>query len=431
MTAGLLNANTTNMKKGFSLLVSLCSLVGFAQSSAEVCEEKQSSVRETILLRHVDEAKKLYQEWYKECPSQRDAQFEVRMELLDYALAEDFPDPAKAVDGYAAYVQPIYAEFPHRKNELLKKEAYGLYLLQAPKAKVLPKFDEAFAGNPQSFLSDELRVYFEVASQGWTATDWKQLLQLQDKLELFIHADGRLDGKAAQNYYRLLNDMQQLNNRLVPQDSIVPYYQRQQENYAKNADWYRMVLTRLDNKGLRLNDFTREVAETSFKLAPNRTAAEILGLYYYQKGQPELAEEWYLKAISRMSDKSQIADLYFNLGTTICMGTDKAKAKQYLIKAAETSKEKINAYILLAQMYQSAKKECANTPQEEAALSLLAARALDKVMAAQPSMKESLSATKAKYMTGFPTKEELKKNKWNGKSVAIGCWINETVPFDK
>lgn len=420
------------MKKGYCFLVSLCSFIGLAQPASDACDQLKTQVREAILMNHIGESEKLYHNWYKDCPTAREEQFQLRMELMDYALVEKFTDEKTALADLEKYMQTIKAEYPNKRMEIQLKEAYAMSLFQAPNAQVYKKLDEVFTTNPQAFtLGDHFFVYYESASRDWKAEDWKKILQFADKVELFFYADGRLESKEARNYTALTRKMQEQFMGFVPKDSVVPYYRKQHEEYYKNADWHRMVLDRLEGKGLRLDLFTMTIAERGYELRPNRRSAELLGLINYQNGNTLEAEQWYLKAIKQMNAPSDIASVYFNLGSSVMLGSDKAKAKKYLNLAAETSKEKASALVVLAQMYQAAQAECATTDQEKHALSLLAARTLDRAIALSPSMKESLEKSKGTYLEKFPTAEEMKKNKWRGKTVHIGCWIDENVIFDK
>ena len=87
------------------------------------------------------------------------------------------------------------------------------------------------------------------------------------------------------------------------------------------------------------------------------------------------------------------------------------------------------AYLYLAQMYVNNTKDCAKSDLEKKAVYNLAIQTLDKANIAEPRLKPTADKMKADYISKSLTASEISKAKMDGKSLTIGCWINETINF--
>jgi hypothetical protein len=59
----------------------------------------------------------------------------------------------------------------------------------------------------------------------------------------------------------------------------------------------------------------------------------------------------------------------------------------------------------------------------------LAIQTLRKANLADPKLQPTADKMVANYASQSLTQDEINKAKMNGKSLNIGCWINETVTF--
>ncbi len=87
------------------------------------------------------------------------------------------------------------------------------------------------------------------------------------------------------------------------------------------------------------------------------------------------------------------------------------------------------AYLFLSNLYANASQECGKTDFEKKAINYLAIQTAQKATVAEPKMKSAADKVAEKLAAKSLTQAEITKEKMNGKSLTIGCWINETITF--
>ncbi len=87
------------------------------------------------------------------------------------------------------------------------------------------------------------------------------------------------------------------------------------------------------------------------------------------------------------------------------------------------------AYLFLSEMYANSADECGTTETQKKTVYYLAIETLKKALAAEPRLKPTVDKMSSDYASKALSAADMSKEKLNGKSVTIGCWINETVTF--
>ena len=87
------------------------------------------------------------------------------------------------------------------------------------------------------------------------------------------------------------------------------------------------------------------------------------------------------------------------------------------------------AYIFLAQIYANGAKDCGKTDFERKAIGYLAVETVKKAGLAEPHLKPTSDKMAKDFAAQSLTAAEISGAKMNGKSLTIGCWINETITF--
>jgi hypothetical protein len=80
-------------------------------------------------------------------------------------------------------------------------------------------------------------------------------------------------------------------------------------------------------------------------------------------------------------------------------------------------------------LYSNASATCGKTDFEKKAINYLAIQTAKKAAIAEPKMKAAADKVASKLASKSLTQAEINKEKMNGKSLTIGCWINETITF--
>jgi tetratricopeptide (TPR) repeat protein len=146
-----------------------------------------------------------------------------------------------------------------------------------------------------------------------------------------------------------------------------------------------------------------------------------------QKKFPE-AIRYYEESAQLEPNPLEKANIYYTLATGLSSG-DKSKSKEYLNNALTFDPKMGKAYLFLAQSYSNSKEECGKTDFEKKAVIYLAIQTVKKAGVADPKLKPTADKMEADFKSQSLTQEEIKKSKMNGKSLTIGCWINETITF--
>jgi tetratricopeptide (TPR) repeat protein len=146
-----------------------------------------------------------------------------------------------------------------------------------------------------------------------------------------------------------------------------------------------------------------------------------------QKKFPE-AIRFYEESAQLHTNPIEKATVYYTLATGLVSG-EKAKSKEYLNKAISFDPKMGKAHLFLAELYASSKEECGKTDFEKKAVIYLAIQTLRKANLADPKLQPTADKMVANYASQSLTQDEINKAKMNGKSLNIGCWINETVTF--
>jgi hypothetical protein len=87
------------------------------------------------------------------------------------------------------------------------------------------------------------------------------------------------------------------------------------------------------------------------------------------------------------------------------------------------------AYLFLAELYTTSAEECGQTPFQKKAIYYLAQTTINKAALAEPILKTTVQRMTESLAAKSLTPTEISTEKMNGKSIKIGCWINETVSF--
>jgi hypothetical protein len=87
------------------------------------------------------------------------------------------------------------------------------------------------------------------------------------------------------------------------------------------------------------------------------------------------------------------------------------------------------AYIYLAELYANSAEECGSNDLEKKTIYYLAAETLKKAVIMEPRLKITAEKMAEKYAAKILTDKEIISQKLNGKSVKIGCWINDSITF--
>lgn len=245
-----------------------------------------------------------------------------------------------------------------------------------------------------------------------TAVEKAQIAEINEKVESFTAVEENADILARRHFNC---------------DKLEAFYSANFEANKTSAKWLENAVNTL-YKTRCGNSATLQKSVTAWhEVAPGPRSAMYMGLMAQRKNNNADAVKYFDEAakLETMADKK--AEMYYN-AATLLRQSDKKKAKEYAMKAAQLNTKLGRPYVFLAEMYTTAGKECEMTEFERKALVWLASETLKKAELAEPKYKATADAMMINLSKKAPVKADLKAaGKKSGQKVTYGCWINETI----
>ncbi len=156
--------------------------------------------------------------------------------------------------------------------------------------------------------------------------------------------------------------------------------------------------------------------EPSYGMCYKVIARQCLALKKY-----DCAEDYLNEAIALAGQPNQKADVFIDLGKLSTLQKNKVEARDYFRKAIEEDQFNKDAFNAIGRLYYYSASDCAGYDSKvKDRLPYIAAYTMFKKAGNTHMMKASKEQ--------FPSKEEIfNENIEKGNTMAIKCWINETV----
>jgi hypothetical protein len=214
---------------------------------------------------------------------------------------------------------------------------------------------------------------------------------------------------------------------LVNCDNLEAYFQKNFNNYKDNEAWLTTALNTMANK-CSANPVFITIAERLHGIKPSSKSAYFMALASLKQRKFNEAIQFYNQAADLETNLPEKAKIYFTLGTGL-LANDMPKSKEALNKALQADPSIGKAYIFLGQLYANSANECGKTNFEKKAIYTLASQTVKKATLADPKLKTTADKLAQDFDRQAFTSAEITKEKMNGKTFTIGCWINETLTF--
>lgn len=397
------------------------------------CSSKIKTYTDFLKEQKISESYDSWSEVRKNCPKESEATYTDGIQILQYRIENATEtDKEKAVRDlmklYDQYYKNFPASIPHyevQKAMLLvdnkieaKDETYAL-------------LDSGFAKAGQSVTSaNAFYTYFRLLTERFNAGDKKitanQVLEKYTMVNSLLN-QLKVSQKEVTEYKTAQHAIDNLIKDIATCDNLAEYYTKNFENNKENADWITSALISLSGKCSSKPIFLT-LAEKLYAIQKNSQSANFVAIGYVKQRKFPEAIQFYNEAADLQTNPLEKAQIYYTLATGL-LATDLPKSKDYLNKALVADPKLGKAYIYLAQMYVNGSKDCGQTDFEKKAVYYLAIETVKKA----GLFDERLKATAEKMASDFTPKSltatEISKSKMNGKSLTIGCWINETITF--
>ncbi len=213
-------------------------------------------------------------------------------------------------------------------------------------------------------------------------------------------------------------------------EQLVPAFQKRFDKNKDNIDELEKIARMLSMKDCTESDLFSDIAVQIDKLRPSALSKYALAMRFAKEQDYEKASDYMNQAIGMEVEDTLKARDYYKLAQFANAMKKRPLAKKHALKAIELKSNYGAPYILIATMY--AASGCSQLTSPEGKLGNVAYwAAIDKLVKAKsvdPSVTEAANKLISRYSGVRVNKENaFMLGVSKGKTVRIGCWVNETT----
>jgi tetratricopeptide (TPR) repeat protein len=447
------------------LFVSALATGTLASAQGAKCKESLEVFKKTVVNAAYNDAALMIPDLQKNCAKADEAFYSYGDKVFQYRIesARSEQDKKKVVEAAMAFYDAQLKNFPSSDAEIKKA-----LLMEAQKAgddkQMFSLLDHAYTVNKASFtdyraLDLYFRLYFakfsikenniapEVFLQKYVdvlgqineareGISVKRAAYLKKKEEQIIEPAEQMYLNDTQYSEKSLDAVaDNISKQVLPLvdcAGLEAFYGPKFKNNVESVAWISGMVKALKAAGCTKTDLYFNGVSALYKLRPSYDAAYQLAQAWQKKGKIAEAIVYYEEAVKLQPNPVRKAELYMVVAELYRAG-DKAKAKEYALKAASANPKTGMPYLFIAEQYMSLTAgDCGLGEFDRKALVWVAIATLKKAEAAEPRFSATVASMEKEYSKRIPTKKEAKAAKRSKDDViTYGCWINETVTLPK
>ena len=437
MTNGLLNVNTTKNFLPMKAIIFMIGILFISSANAQKfdCSSKITAYQELYQAKKIAESFDIWNEVKKNCPKENEAIYTDGIQILQYKI-----DNAKSGEEKEKLVRDVLKLYDqYNKNFPLSTPSYQADKAMAlvnnkieAKEEIFNLLDSAFSTAPKNITdANTIFTYFSMYCERFTNGDKKITSNLV--LEKFTLATSMLNQLTVSNatkaneYKTALKGVNALAKDLATCENLDAFYTKNYPSNQDNTDWLTTALINLSEKCSAKPIFTT-LAEKLYSIKVTAQSANFMALSNLKQRKFTEAIKFYNESADLQTNPTEKAKIFYTLATGL-LASDNSKSKEYLNKALALDSKMGKAYIFLAQLYVNGASECGRTDFEKKAVYYLAVETVKKAGVVEPRLKPTSEKMSSDFTKKSVTQDDIKNAKMAGKSLTIGCWINETVTF--
>ena len=292
--------------------------------------------------------------------------------------------------------------------------------------------DEAFAKDLKNFVDPEgLYLYYSMFFNkeiGKKDVDYAALINKRDEVLTQIEFGKKLASNE-RPFILAGRSVHKLTGTVLNCDRITKYYNSVFETKKKDVLWLSATANSLlDNKCTTDSIFSK-VATAWYGLELNSKSAGSLAIAQMRSGNSDKAISLYEEAAKLASNPQEKATYYYTLARQL-LAVDKYKVIEFTNKALVADTKMGKAYLMMADDYAGI-NDCKGYNYEKKLVYYLAAEAATKAGIADPTYVKIAAKKSEQYLKMAPSSSEIKASKMGGKTVTIGCGLNQKVSIPK
>ncbi|WP_445453863.1 tetratricopeptide repeat protein [Flavobacterium sp. 25HG05S-40] len=397
------------------------------------CAGKTADYQELLKENKIKESFDIWMEVRKNCPKEIEKIYTDGSTILQYKIdITSSEEKEKNVRDLMKLYEQYYKNFPAAIPDFEVQQAMALV-----NNKIEAK-DEAFTLLENGFskaannITDvkAIHTYFMMYCDRFTAGDKKITSNaVLEKYTLVSTLLAQLQVANPENkdYTMAQNAIDGKIKEIATCENLSDFYNKNYSANQDNLDWLTSALISLSSECSSKPIF-QTLAEKLYAIKATAQSANFVAIANAKQRKFPEAIKFYNESAALQTNPIEKAKTYYILATSFS-ANDAGKSKEYLNKALAADPKMGKAYLFLAQMYVNGSKNCAKTDFEKKAIYNLAIQTLQNVAVAEPKLKPAADKMMEDYTLKGLSASDISKEKMNGKSLTIGCWINETISF--
>ncbi|WP_318641295.1 hypothetical protein [Flavobacterium ardleyense] len=299
--------------------------------------------------------------------------------------------------------------------------------------KIYKLLDEAFAKDRVNFVDPEgLVLYYNLFFKKLTAekkdVDYSALINKRDEVLAQLEVVKNL-ASVDRPYNLAIRSVRKLTESVLNCDRIATHYNSIFETRKSDVIWLSTTATSLLDAKCTTDSIFKKVAMAWYDVKVDSRSAGNLAVAELRSGNHDRAIALYEEAANLASKPEEKATYYYTLARQL-MAIDKLKVIEFTKKAVLADPTMGKAYLIMADAYAGI-KDCGSSEFEKKLVYYLAAEASAKAGIADPTYVKIAAKKSEQYLKLAPSANEIKTSKMGGKSVLVGCGLNQKVSVPK
>ena len=404
----------------------------FSNAQKEDCSAYVSEYKGLLDEGKVNEAYLPWTTVKKNCPKLNEELYLDGFKILQYKVDNlQGEEKDKAVEEILSLHDAFYKNFPEKNQEIELNKALVLIKNSVEnKNKIYNWLDVAFSKYPNKI--EDVQAFFNYFSLSYDKFSEAEKTITADKLiERYILLSGLLDKleisnpEKQQDYAAAQKGINGLASNVMTCDNLTNYFSKELSKNNDNVDWLSSSLSTLQKK-CSGSPLFKTMAERFYKLNENNVSAKYMAIASLKDRDFDNAKKYYIKSAELENNPIEKAKIYYTLAASL-HSDEPQKAKEYLKKSIDFDPKNGRTYLYLAQLYVNNVSQCSMNDFEKKVVYYLAIKTAQKAQEAEPILKSYVTRFNAENGKKALTDNDIKDGKLSGKSIKLGCWINETI----
>lgn len=427
------------------------------------CNTELSYFYQNAKIKDYDAAMPYYENLVNHCPPNLNAAvYQYGIIIFDHYISEaDNPaDQKKYVQAYIDNYRKLEENFPDKAKTLydIKIAQYMVDYNMGTKEEQYEAFDKIWKEHEDEFNDPKaLYAYFSllIDLQDEGKRDLEEAFTKYDEVMGKIEEEEALRAEESQtlkdkeeqgkelsedekrtlhnagiylsNYMKIKESIDTKIGTRADCDNLIPLFTKKFDENKTDASWLKMAAQRLSAKKCTSGDLFFKITESLHDIEPSAKSAKYLGQLAAHSGNMSKALEYYKESAELETKKLDKARVYYMIAGVYNQQNQFGQARTYYRKALENNPALGNAHLQIANMYAKSVNTCGNTDFEKRAVFWAAAREAEAAGRVDPSIRGNAEQAASAYRGRAPQAKDIFNNDMAGKTINIGCWINESV----